>query len=103
VVAAAAAWQCPHKVSTFPLPRVHVAVFHSLVPAVVQFMDLQRRQFHALQRLVLSQSSTQAGVISRCNDNHQIEVIRTGDIPHSAERDRQTQLDAVRAVTAEGQ
>jgi hypothetical protein len=53
-------------------------------------MDLQRRQFHAQQRRVLSQSSMQAGIISRCNDNHQIEVIRTGDIPHSAERDRQT-------------
>jgi len=57
-------------------------------------MDLQRRQFHARQRHVLSQSSTQEGVISRCNDNHQTEVIRTGDISHSAERDRQTQLNA---------
>ena len=94
MVAAAAAWQCTQKDSSFPLPRVHVAAAHSLVPAAVQFMDLQRRQFHTRQRRVLSQSSTQDEVISPCNNNHQIEVIRTGDIPHSAERDRQTQLDA---------
>ena len=62
-------------------------------------MDLQRRQFHARHRHVLSQSSTQEGVISRRNDNHQIEVIRTGDIPHSEESDRQT--DTVDAELSE--